>query len=58
MALNEAIKAFSPFKSFKELKATPLIRDYKTAKSNGDDFLKTYCGMITLRTIDKKISAV
>lgn len=43
-ALNEAIKACSPFKNFKELKAA-LIRDCKTAKSNGDDFLKTYCGI-------------
>ena len=42
-ALDEAIKACSPFKSFKELKAA-LIRDCKNAKS-ADDFLKTYCGI-------------
>ncbi|MBR4152744.1 MAG: hypothetical protein IKT98_07265 [Selenomonadaceae bacterium] len=42
-ALDEAIKACSTFKSFKELRAA-LIRDCKNAKS-GDDFLKTYCGI-------------
>ena len=42
-ALNEAIRACSPFKSFKELKAA-MINDCKKAKS-ADDFLKTYCGI-------------
>lgn len=42
-ALDEAIKACSPFKSFKELR-TAMISDCKKAKS-GDDFLKTYCGI-------------
>ena len=42
-ALNEAIKACSTFKSFKELK-TEIINDCKKAKS-ADDFLKTYCGI-------------
>ena len=42
-ALNAAIKACSPFKSFQALKAA-MIKDCKNAKS-GDDFLKTYCGI-------------
>ena len=42
-ALNEAIKACSPFKSFTALKAA-MIKDCKNAKS-GNDFLKTYCGI-------------
>ena len=42
-ALNEAIRACSPFSSFAELKAA-MIRDCKNAKS-GNDFLKNYCGI-------------
>lgn len=42
-ALNAAIKACSPFKSFKAAKAA-MISDCKKAKS-ADDFLKTYCGI-------------
>ena len=42
-ALDEAIKACSSFKSFKELR-NAMISDCKKAKS-ADDFLKTYCGI-------------
>ena len=42
-ALNEAIRACSPFKSFEELKAA-MIKDCKNARS-GNDFLKNYCGI-------------
>ena len=42
-ALDEAIKASSNFKSFKELKAA-IIRDYKNSR-NSEDFFKTYCGI-------------
>ena len=42
-ALNESIKACSPFKNFAKLKVA-MISDCKKAKS-ADDFLKTYCGI-------------
>lgn len=46
-ALDEAIKACSTFKSFKELR-NAMISDCKKAKSSdgSDAFLKTYCGII------------
>ena len=45
-ALNAAIKSAtgSTFTTFKKLKAA-MIKDAKNAKSNGEDFLKVYCGI-------------
>ncbi len=45
-ALNAAIKSAtgSTFTTFKKIKAA-MIKDAKNAKSNGEDFLKVYCGI-------------
>ena len=42
-ALNEAIKACSPFNNFAEVKAA-MSRDINSA-GDADNFLKTYCGI-------------